>query len=206
MDKVLLIIIGVLLSVLLVISMVSKVGRKTELKSKTISLGLKNIGELSTQAGYFTNAQLIRNAVNLWGWNVPLTQSKYIFTYDGVIKAGIDFESVKVNVNEDARTVHVIMPEVKILSFELYQESFVIFDETSNIFTPLKLDAMNNSLIELKKEAKEKAVNAGLLSNALANAELIMRGFLTNALGSRKYTILFEYSNTNEGNAALIEA
>lgn len=42
-------------------------------KSKVSAFGLKNIGELATQAGYFTSVQVLKDVKQLWGMDIPLT-------------------------------------------------------------------------------------------------------------------------------------
>ena len=55
--------------------------------SKVTALGLLDIGELATQAGYFTTVQTIDKSRNVLGIQVPGTQSRYVYSYDGTIKA-----------------------------------------------------------------------------------------------------------------------
>ena len=43
-------------------------------------LGFQNIGELATQIAYCTEVNLTDSSVQLWGWDVPFTQSKYIYS------------------------------------------------------------------------------------------------------------------------------
>ena len=61
------------------------------LDNKTTSLGFENIGEFATQAAYCTTVNTEEAAQNIWGIEIPFTQSKYIYSYDIVIKAGFDF-------------------------------------------------------------------------------------------------------------------
>ena len=49
------------------------------LDNKTTSLGFENIGEFATQ--------------NIWGIEIPFNQSKYIYSYDSIIKAGMILSS-----------------------------------------------------------------------------------------------------------------
>lgn len=161
-------------------------------KSRTTDFGLKNIGELATQAGYFTNVQMINQSRQLFGADIPLTQSKYVFSYDGIVKAGIDFESIQLNADENSHTIKVKLPEVKILSYEVEPNSLEVYDETSSIFTPLDISKVNISLIEMKEEVLKKATENGILENARANAETIIKGFLAASFDMKKYSIEFE--------------
>lgn len=59
--------------------------------SKTTRLGFEDIGEMATQAAYTTQVNVTEGSRVLWGVTIPFTQSKYIYSYDVTIKAGIDF-------------------------------------------------------------------------------------------------------------------
>lgn len=160
--------------------------------SKTVNLGLKDIGELATQAGYFTSVQVIKGSRQLLGYDIPLTQNKFVFSYDGIIKAGLDFGAIELNVDDVSHQITVSLPEVRILSIEIDESSFESFDETNNIFNPLGLGDVNVSLIELKDETRENAISNGLLENARSNAEILIRGFLAGTFDLKEYSIIFE--------------
>ena len=182
----------ILLVLLIVFSVVTGISSATIIKSRTTTLGLRDIGELATQAGYYTNVQMISGSRELFGINIPLTEKKYIFGYDGVIKAGIDFGDIKVIVDEISLVIHVTLPEVKILSNEIDENSFEIFDESHNIFNTLKINDMNTSLIALKEESEAKAIDNGLLENARKNAEVLVRSFLSGAFDLTLYSVEFD--------------
>lgn len=162
------------------------------ISSKTTDLGFKNIGELSTQAGFYTNVQVIDKSQKLFGWSLPLTQSKSIFSYDGVIKAGYNFSKITIDVDDTVHTIIVKLPQPEIFSNEIDPDSMQIYDERQSIFTPLKINDMNDSLVELKKESKEKAISNGLLDNVRKNAELLITGFLSSAYDPNQYSIKFK--------------
>ena len=159
------------------------------IKSRPVQFGLHGIGELATQVGYYTNVQVIEGSRELWGWQIPLTQSKYVFSYDGIIKAGLDFAEIELSVNPLTNTVRIVLPEMQVLSNEIDTESLEIYDETNNIFTPLKVNDINQSFGELKVESEENAINNGLFTQAKANAELIISGFLSSTYDPQVYTI-----------------
>ena len=161
--------------------------------SRTTKFGWEDIGELATQAGYFTNIQVIREARDLWGWEIPGTQSKRIFSYDGVVKAGIDFSGITVAADEETMTVRVHIPAAHILSIEVDEKSLEVYDETSSVFTPLTVDTMNNSMIALKEETRQTAYDNHLLENAASNAELLIKTMLYATYTPDVYTFVFEH-------------
>lgn len=162
------------------------------ISSRNVQFSLKDIGELATQAGYYTNVQVISGSREIFGLAIPLTEKKYIFSYDGVIKAGYDFSEIRLDMDEIAMKVTVTLPEARILSNEVDQNSFTLLDESKNIFNTLKMEDVNESLTAMKKESEEKAVANGILENARTNAELLIRGFLASTIDMSKYTVEFK--------------
>ncbi len=165
----------------------------TTVKSETVHFDLKDIGELATQAGFYTNVQMIKGSRQLLNVDIPFTESKYIFSYDGVIKAGLDFGDVDIDVNEEAHIIAVKLPPIKILSNDIDHNSLEVYDEMKNIFNPLKLSDVNLSLIEMEKQAEVTAIENGLLKNAQVNAEVLIRGFLSGAFDLGEYSLEFEW-------------
>lgn len=159
--------------------------------TKTTSLGLKDIGELATQAGYFTTVQTIKKSREILGVEVPGTQSNYVYSYDGTIKAGIDFKDIQMDVDEENKTITITFPEFRILSTEIMDDSFMLYNDGSNQFTSLKLEEIDRSNAELKKNAREKALQNGILENARTNAEVLIKGFLAGMYNLNEYTIMF---------------
>ena len=163
----------------------------TRTASKTSALSLKDIGELATQAGYFTTVQTIYKSRDVLGWEVPGTQSNYVYSYDGTIKAGINFEDLQLEVDRETRTITVTFPEFRILSTEIDDDSFVLYNDGANLFTSLKLEDVDKSNAELKQTARETAIKNGILENARSNAEVLVRGFLASMYDLSVYTVVF---------------
>ena len=166
--------------------------------SRAVDFGLRDIGELATQEGFFTSVQSIQKDRNVFGVTVPGTNSKYIFSYDGVVKAGLNFDEIEFDVDEDSKAVRVVMPEARILNVTVDENSLVIYNETKNVFSPLKVTDLNRSMIEMKKEITEKAIHNGILKSARSNAEVLIRGFLINTFPADTYTMTFEWPKGDE--------
>lgn len=177
--------------VLLIVAIGALSVQGTKTITKPTSLGLKDIGELATQAGYFTTVQTISKSRDVLGWEVPGTQSNYVYSYDGTIKAGIDFKDIEMNVNEEEHLITIRFPEFRILSTEIKDDSFMLYNDGANLFTSLKLEDVDRSNTELKNAARESAINNGILDNARTNAEVLIRGFLAGMYDLDVYTIEF---------------
>lgn len=163
----------------------------TRFFSKTTALSLKDIGELATQAGYFTSVQTISKSRNVLGVEIPGTQSSYIYSYDGTIKAGVDFEKISIEVDDLRRVIRITFPEFKILSTEIDDDSFVLYNDGTNLFTSLKVQDVSKGNAALKQNARETAIRNGILKNARANAEVLIRGFLSGMYDLSVYTVEF---------------
>ena len=159
--------------------------------SRTAAFSLKDIGELATQSGYFTTVQTINKSRTVLGVEVPGTQSSYVYSYDGTIKAGIDFEKIEISVDDLRHVISVKLPEFQILSTEIDDDSFVLYNDGANLFTSLKLEDVNKSNAELKNTARETAIKNGILESARQNAEVLIRGFLAGFYDLKVYRIEF---------------
>ena len=160
-------------------------------ESRTTKLGFEDIGELATQTAYCTEVNVTEAARELFGMTIPFTQSKYIYSYDIQIKAGLDFEEIEWEVN--GSTIEVRLPETKILSSEIDLDSFKVYLEDESIYREITLEENNEALKSMKQSAEDDAVaNGGLLENARSNAETILTGFFGNVYDMDEYEIVFK--------------
>ena len=158
-------------------------------ESKSTKLRFENIGELATQTAYCTSVNVTEGSRELFGVTMPFTQSKYIYSYDIVIKAGFDFTEIEWEIKDTAITVR--LPEAKILSSELKWDSFKLYHEDESIFKQIKMEENNEALKNLVQNAEKDAVANGLLDNARSNAETILRSFFGNVYNLEEYEIRF---------------
>lgn len=159
-------------------------------ESRTTKLGFEDIGELATQTAYCTEVNVTEAARELFGMTIPFTQSKYIYSYDIQIKAGLDFEEIEWDVN--GSTIEVRLPETKILSSEIDLDSFKVYLEDESIYREITLEENNEALKSMKQSAEDDAVANGLLENARSNAETILTGFFGNVYDMDEYEIVFK--------------
>lgn len=161
---------------------------------KITAIGFENIGELATQSVTTTTVRVETKDLKLFNVSIPLTQSKYIYTYNTTIKAGINFSDVKWQLGDTDDTSHNIyvdIPEVKTLSADIDLDSFKVLHEENNIFSPITLTEHNDSLIQLRENALSDAINSGLYDRALDNAKTILTSFISQVYPSNEYNIIF---------------
>ena len=150
------------------------------LDNKTTSLGFENISEFATQAAYCTTVNTEEAARNIWGIEIPFTQSKYIYSYDSIIKAGFDFSQITWSVNEEKQIIRVTLPPVR----KLYHEA-------ESIFRQVTLDEHNAALTQMKKTAEQSAINNGLFEDAIQNAKTLLYGFFSQQYDLSQYQLEF---------------
>ena len=161
---------------------------------KITEIGFENIGELATQSVTSSTVRVETKDLKLLNVSIPLTQSKYIYTYNTTIKAGINFSDVKWQLGDTDDTSHNIyvdIPEVKTLSADIDLDSFKVLHEENNIFSPITLTEHNDSLIQLRENALSDAINSGLYDRALDNAKTILTSFISQVYPSNEYNIIF---------------
>lgn len=180
----------IILVIIVLLVIVLGVGKYFMTESKSTKIGFEDIGELATQSAYCTEVNVTEAARELFGVEIPFTESKYIYSYDIVIKAGFNFEEIEWKLND--HRIEVNLPETKILSSEINLDSFKLYHEDESIFRQITMDENNEALKSMQENAEKDAVANGLLDNARANAETILTGFFSSAYDMDEYEIVFK--------------
>lgn len=185
---------GTILKLALLIAIVAAIGVGVRVinvsESKTTKIGFEDIGEMATQSAYCTEVNVTEDAKELYGMRIPFTQSKYIYSYDIVIKAGYDFNEIEWK--EKNKTIEVKLPEAKVLSNELDMDSFKVYHEEESNFSKITLEENNDAVKKMKLNAQENAIANGLLENARSNAETMLTGFFADEYDLDEYKIVFK--------------
>ena len=177
-------------TILSVIIAILSIGKYISFDNKTTKMGFEDIGELATQSVYCTEVNVTDASREILGIKIPFTQSKYIYSYDVIIKAGFDFTEVEWDVKEN--TIEVKLPKAKILSNEIDLNSFKIYHEDESIFREITMSENNEAIKNMKENAEKNAIANGLLDNARSNAETILTGYFANEYDLEKYKIEFK--------------
>ena len=164
--------------------------RETSFSGETIKSGLKNMGNLQTAEYYYTHIEHIESERKIYDFIIPFTKSQYIYSYDGVITAGVDFSGIAVEVDKDNHNINIKLPRIKKISSEIYTDSFKLYDKENNIFNPISPEDINISLDELKKDEEKKAIKKGLFKKANKNALALVENFVKGLI-PKDYEIKF---------------
>ena len=146
-------------------------------ESETIQSELNSLQELVTQEYIYTNSD--KRVQDASGFLGGLRKSTLILTYDGTIKAGIDMSEIKVEVNQETRTIIVTLPDSKITDNNIPQESIVVVEAKDGLFNEVTIDDYNSFISEQKIIMEQKAIERGLLEKADKEARKAIQTFLT---------------------------
>ena len=158
--------------------------------SETIRDGLANMGVLITQEYYFTQVETYTKEKNIF-LIIP-SSSGFMYSYDGAVLAGVDFEKIGVQTDEDRKVVTVDLPPSEIQAVTIDRDTFKIYSEKESIWNPLKLEDYNISLAEFADAAKEKALGSGILERSDQQAQKLVSEFIVSLPATNGYTVEFK--------------
>ena len=159
--------------------------------TKTTKIGFEDIGVMDTQVAYSTVVEVIDDPREIFGVEIPFTKSKYIFSYDVVVKAGLDFGRIKWNVGGDK--IKVEMPEPYITNHYPEEKSAKIYHEEESIFSPITFEEQQLARLELIDDGVNNAIANGIYDNAKANAEKLLTSFFMQHEEYKDKEIVFKW-------------
>ena len=155
----------------------------------TIQDGLANMGVLVTQEYYFTQVEKYTKEKTFLKFII--SSSEFMYSYDGAVMAGVDFEKIKIKTDEDRKIITVDMPDSEIQAVTIDKDTFKIYSEKDSLWNPLKFEDYNISLVEFEDAAKEKAIASGILGRSDEQALNLVREFISSLPNTGEYTISF---------------
>lgn len=162
--------------------------------SEAIKNQLSALQQLVTQEYIYTNADKSESYAK-WGngWKLPFSGKSILITYDGTIKAGIDLSKMQIDVNEETRTITVILPVSTVTDNNIPQESIQVVEVKNGLFNEVTLEDYNAFISDQKTAMEKKAIASGLLTKANQQAEAAIRTFLSLIPGVEgQYKIVFK--------------
>jgi hypothetical protein len=161
------------------------------------------IGEYASMAYYYTSVVKDINSKDINGWSIPFTTRKYIFTFDGVMKLGIDGRKIRIEepppppadeteARGETPVIRVILPPIQILSHEIIDGSIEIFEQSQTIFNEIKIEDAFKVTADRKREMEEKLFSGGAAGEAEVSLEQQFGALLRGLPGIRdNYNVEF---------------
>ena len=154
---------------------------------KTTKLGFENVGQLVTQTAYLTVVKDNKKHIDFFKlFKIPFTETRKIFSYDIEVDAGVDFNKIKYDVDND-----------KIYKAKINTDSFRAYLDSDSIFTKINMSEHNDSLKKMEEQAVKDAEANNMLRLADENAKNIIRGLVNSNEEFKEYNVLFEYIEEN---------
>lgn len=164
------------------------------LRAETLSEIIAPAKELVTTKYYYTNASDVENYKTVFDMRVPLTTDHVVFTYDGVIMAGIDLDDVVFKeIDNEKKKIYITMPTPKIISHVLDMSSFNYYDVKNSIFTSISPNEITTKYDELEKLQENKLLgNKDFWDSVSENAETVIERFIKVSDEAKEYDVIFE--------------
>lgn len=151
---------------------------------------LQAVQKLVSTEYYYTQMGSFEEQKDFYGWSIPFTTKRFIVSYDGVIKAGVDLSQAQVKVGEGRVTV--TLPEAAVISHEIPEDSIKVMDESSNVLNPIRIEDYTGFTQEQKREMEKQAIENGLLDTAKEKAADAVSTFLFLLPELEGYTLTVE--------------
>lgn len=150
------------------------------------------LSELVTNKYMYTNAKRSSDSKKwIAGWGIPFSERSVLAVYDGTIMASLDLKEVKLDINERTKTITVTLPDSKILSHNIPQETINILESKNGLFNPIKPNDYNRFIAAEEPEMEQRAIDQGLLTEANEESKKIIEAFLKTVPGMDAYTLKF---------------
>ena len=156
---------------------------------------LSSLSELVTAKYFYRNATRQEGSkTRLWGWTMPFSDISLLAAYDGTIKAGIDFNQIKIDVNESQKVITVTLPPSKITDNNIPQETINVLEVKNNLFNETTFNDYNQFISAEKDVMEEKAIEQGILVEANNEAQATIKAFLSLVPGMNNYKLTVKTS------------
>jgi hypothetical protein len=158
--------------------------------SSTVMSRISYLQELALVKHNYTGVIGYRDYMKILNINVPMTEKYFLLKYNGYIKAGVDFDRIKVKVQNDS-AVHVSIPQPRILDTVIDEKSVEVYNESENAFNPIKISDYNKALTREKDVMISDAIKQGILEDATEQAKMVITSLL-NEMGFKNINITEE--------------
>lgn len=160
------------------------------------SIALKELllpaSDLVSMKYTYTDVAVYENSKKAFGVKIPLTTDKVIFTYSGIVSAGINLSDVTFDINDTNKTITITLPSPQFMSHEMDETSFKFYDAKNSIFTETKLEDYTALMSDLKSQKEEQLRNdADYFPSVSENAQNAIKDLLNVAEATSDYEIVF---------------
>lgn len=159
----------------------------------TVEKIIKPASDLITTKYNYKDADTYENYKQLFGKKVPFTTDKVVFTYKGTVSVGIDLSEVKYDIDNKNKTIGIKLPQIGIKANEIEASSFEYPFESDSVFNATGMSDFTGLLATLKEKKEEEVKDdTEFMNTARQNTENVLEDFLTAAVDTKDYAVIFE--------------
>ena len=164
---------------------------KVKITSSMIRESLGDMGTLVTADYSCTQVETYSKTKTLF--YVYDSNTSFVYSYDGVVYAGVDFTKIKVERNDVNKQIIIEVPDADITSVEIDYDSFKVYSEKQGIFNPLKIEDYNDAQKSFDEKARTLAKEKGIIKKAEDNAKTIIETFVYSLMEDEEgYEVVFK--------------
>lgn len=137
----------------------------TSITSTTLKNSLTAASDLTTTVYSYGRVGKFENSHQINGWDVPFTQKRFLLTYQGTVKLGIDTSELEIRMGSGKITINC--PTVEILENTIDEKSVEVYDESMNLLNPISI----NDYLAFAEQEKAKAAEEVEANGVMEEAE-----------------------------------
>ena len=167
--------------------------------SRPIGESIREISELATLEYDYTYIEEFKKSRELdfsfVDVDIPFTQKKFIASFDGTIKYGVNLKKIdEPEIDDVNKTITFSMPEIVLMSHEINFDSVKLWHKENNLFYPIQ----PNDTVEFEKEnkarAEKQAIKRGIIEKVQDHTTSVITSFVHSLFPEYKdYKIVCEY-------------
>lgn len=143
---------------------------RKRLETDAIKEEVKKISEYTAYEFDYTEVIHFSDKNEFYGFEIPLTGNNFIATIDGKMNIGIDGEKVTFaeEKNSEGKVIKVelFVPHSEILDNYTIQDSLQIYDETNNIFNPVKIEDYAKLIVQAEEKEEKKVLESDIIEKS----------------------------------------
>ncbi|MCR5601768.1 MAG: DUF4230 domain-containing protein [Ruminococcus sp.] len=166
--------------------------KEATVSSITLEEILLPASDLISMKYTYTDVDIYENSKKAFGVKIPLTTDKVIFTYSGIVSAGIDLSQLTYDINNTEKKITITLPEPQFMSHEMDESGFKFYDAKNSIFTETKLEDYTTLMSRLKEAKEEKLRNDGeFFPSVTENAKNVLNDLFKISELTSEYEIIY---------------
>ena len=172
------------------------------LETDSIREEVRKISEYTAYEFDYTEVIHFSSKNEFYGIEIPLTGNNFIATIDGKINIGIDGEKItfteESNSEGSVTKVKLLVPHSEILDNYTIQDSLQIYDETNNIFNPVKIEDYKKLIVEAEEKEEKKVLDSDMIDKSDEAVKYLLMTYFK-ALYGESVEVEYQYlSDENE--------